>query len=170
VLEEVPSAPGRKMGAHGKSFLPARKKTYGARDYRNPLPGSWNYFETRADAGKWQFPNLVWLRLRTESHIRFRCYVRIQLIRVNYFDSVALQPLREIHQLDLMLDTHVRNRHLDYIEPLRDPSDPLVPADRGEPLGHGPSYSVAAVTSTVCETPSMSWIVTRQERTGTGAR
>jgi hypothetical protein len=27
------------------------------------------------------------------------------------------------------------------------------------------SYSVAAVTSTVCETPSMSWIVTRQDRT-----
>jgi hypothetical protein len=27
-----------------------------------------------------------------------------------------------------------------------------------------PSYNVAAVTSTVCDTASMSWIVTRQER------
>jgi len=32
------------------------------------------------------------------------------------------------------------------------------------------SYSVAAVTSTVCETPSRSWIVTRQERIGTSEK
>src|SRR5437016_4620905 len=32
------------------------------------------------------------------------------------------------------------------------------------------SYNVAAVTSTVCETPSVSWIVTRQDRTDIGAR
>jgi hypothetical protein len=28
------------------------------------------------------------------------------------------------------------------------------------------SYSLAAVTSTMCKTPSMSWILTRQDQTG----
>jgi hypothetical protein len=37
-----------------------------------------------------------------------------------------------------VLDTNVCDRHLDDIEPLSDPGNPLIPADRREPLGHGP--------------------------------
>jgi hypothetical protein len=40
-------------------------------------------------------------------------------------------------------------QRLDDVEPLGDPGNPFVASDRG----------VAAVTSTVCETPSMSWML-----------
>ena len=56
-----------------------------------------------------------------------------------------------------MLDANVRNGYLDHVEPLGDAGNPLVAPNRSETLGHGLiSYNVAAVTSTLWETPSMS--------------
>jgi hypothetical protein len=51
--------------------------------------------------------------------------------------SRPLQPFREIHQLDLVLDAHVRNRHPYDVMPLRDAGDPLVTADCSETVRHG---------------------------------
>jgi hypothetical protein len=67
------------------------------------------------------------------------------------------------------LDAHLRDLNPDDVEPLSGPGNPLVASDRCEPCATA-LYSLAAVTSTVCETPSMSWIGTRQDRTGIGAR
>jgi len=61
-----------------------------------------------------------------------------------------------------MLDARVRGQDLDDVEPLGDPNDPFVASNRFEPCATA-SYRVAAVASTVCETPSMSWIVTRHD-------
>ena len=74
---------------------------------------------------------------------------------------MANRQLCKIPQLDLMLDTHVRDGHLDDIESLGDSSNPFVATDRCEPLGHGLVQRGRRVTSTV----RVSWMVTRHERT-----
>jgi hypothetical protein len=87
-------------------------------------------------------------------------YLAVVPIRAKVLGPVhPLQPLRKIHQLDLVLYAHVRGRHLDDVEPLGDPGNPLVASDRG----------AAAVTSAVCETPSMSWML-RSKATRHGVR
>src|SRR5258708_2170131 len=48
-----------------------------------------------------------------------------------------VQPLRKVAQLDLVLDSHIRDRYLDHIESQRDPSSPFVASNRRETLGHG---------------------------------
>jgi hypothetical protein len=49
----------------------------------------------------------------------------------------SLQPLRKIHQPHLVLDAHVRHRHLNNVHPLRDSCDPLMTADRRDSLRDG---------------------------------
>jgi hypothetical protein len=66
-----------------------------------------------------------------------------------------LEPLCEIAQLGFVFDANVRDRYLDDVEALGDPGDPFVASNARQPWATA-SYNVAAVTSTVRETPSVS--------------
>ena len=47
--------------------------------------------------------------------------------------AILFQPLREIHELDFVLDTNIRDRHFDNVEPLGDSGNPFVGSNRCEP-------------------------------------
>ncbi len=79
------------------------------------------------------------------------------------------QPLRKLHHLDLVTYWHIHDGDINDVEPVGDPGHSLVTPDRGQPLSYGFSYSVPAVTSTVCDTSSLSLIVTRHDRTAMAA-
>ena len=49
----------------------------------------------------------------------------------------SFQPLHKICDLDLMFHPHVGDGHLHYTEPLLDTLNPLVFAQRGQPLRDG---------------------------------
>jgi hypothetical protein len=51
--------------------------------------------------------------------------------------SRLLQPLREIHQLNLVFDANVGNRNSHDIGSLRDSSNPFVGSKCGQPLSYG---------------------------------
>jgi hypothetical protein len=77
-----------------------------------------------------------------------------------------VQPFRKIAELNLF-DANICDRYVDDIG--TDASDPFVPSNRSESWTTA-SYNVAAVTSKVWDSPSMSGIVTLQERADMAAK
>ena len=61
---------------------------------------------------------------------------RPNLVTIAHFSRRAarsVQPLREIHQLDLVLDANVHNENLHDVQTLGDSGNPLIAADCCEP-------------------------------------
>src|SRR5712664_4259374 len=99
---------------------------------------------------------------------------RIDRIRWRSLISRGEPPVRSTHFVKSISLTSCSTRTsatetLTTLTPCAMPATQSFPRIAARPCATA-SYSVAAVTSTVCETPSISRIVTRQERTGMGAK
>ena len=53
-----------------------------------------------------------------------------------------VQPFRKIADLNFVFDSNICDRHVDDIGTLGDASDPFVPSNRSEPLGHSLAFSI----------------------------
>ena len=78
---------------------------------------------------------------------------------------MPLDPRVKIFQFYAVFDWESYGTDPYCIHSARDSRNPLLAASETSPSATA-SYSVAAVTVTVCSTPSMSLIVTRQDREG----
>jgi hypothetical protein len=75
-------------------------------------------------------------RLSRDRHTKDRPNL-LAIAHLSRRSAILFQPLREIYELDFVIDTNICDRHFDNVEPLGDSSNPFVGSNRCEPLSNG---------------------------------